>query len=204
MSATCHVAKEQLEVLPGRSPLGVVLSSARQDAAVIAAVWRHRHECRVPRCRGAARGAARLKSTRRGAELRSRRCRVERPLGAMPSPAVETATIVAAWRHRHECHVPRYRGAGSVAAPVKSRLVRCQAMQSKTMLSSQPSGGTGMSAACLVAKEQLEVLPWSKAARRDADEDATVLAAVWGHWHECRMPRRGLACGAAPVENRSA
>jgi hypothetical protein len=32
-------------------------------------------------------------------------------------------------------------------------------MQSKTMLSSQPSGGTGMSAACLVAKEQLEVLP---------------------------------------------
>jgi hypothetical protein len=35
-----------------------------------------------------------------------------------------------------------------------------------------------MSAACCVAKEQLEVLPWSKAARRDVDENATVLAAV--------------------------
>ena len=29
MSATCHVAKEQLEVLRGRSPLGVVPSSVR-------------------------------------------------------------------------------------------------------------------------------------------------------------------------------
>ena len=119
MSATCRVAEEQLEVLPGRSPFGVVLSSARQDAAVVAAVWRHRHECHVPRYREAARGAARLKSTRRGAELRSRRCRVERPLGVMPSLATG---IVATGRHRHECRVPRCQGAASSAAPVKSRL----------------------------------------------------------------------------------
>ena len=125
MSATCHVAKEQLEVLPGRSPLGVVLSSARQDAAVIAAVWRHRHECHVPRCRGAARGAARLKPTRRGAKLHSRRCRVEGPLGATQSPVVGTATIVAAWRHHHECHVLRYRGAGRLLP--RSKTAWCDA-----------------------------------------------------------------------------
>jgi len=97
----------------------------------------------------------------------------------MPSFSGEDAiVVVAVERHQHECHVPRCRGAACGAAPVEVHSVCCRAPQSKTPLSSQPSRGTCMSAACCVAKEQLEVLPWSKAARRDADEDATVLAAV--------------------------
>ena len=67
-------------------PLVVMPSPTVEDVAVVAAVWRHRHESRVPHCRGAA-----------GHGVRTRK-----PLER------------GAWRHQHERHVPRYRGAAAV------------------------------------------------------------------------------------------
>ena len=47
----------------------------------------------------------------------------------------------------------------SRCCPAEVHSAWCSAPHDKTLLSSQPSGGTDMSAACHVAEEQLGVLP---------------------------------------------
>ena len=79
MSATCHVAKEQLEVLPGRSPLGVVPSSAVEDAESKDRSAR----CQAPQSKPPLSSQPGMSATCRVAEEQQCCCPGRKPLGML-------------------------------------------------------------------------------------------------------------------------